>query len=201
MFMPDNRAQNNLHFISGGGEAGAQIRSYNWKETILGEPSTWPECLRIALSICLNSDFPIAIYWGPEYYLFYNDAYIIIAGDKHPGILGKPRKEAWPEAWEQTRSQFQQVMDTGESVRLEDKLFLIKRFGFLGESYFDYTLSPICNSDGEVCGIFNAVIETTQRVVNDRRNQLLYQLTLQSHQFESQMQGYLESLLPIEVQM
>jgi two-component system sensor histidine kinase VicK len=198
MFMPDNRAQNNLHFISGGGEAGAQIRSYNWKETILGEPSTWPECLRTALSICLNSDFPIAIYWGPEYYLFYNDAYVIIAGDKHPGILGKPRKEAWPEAWEQTRPQFEQVMENGGSVRLQDKLFLIKRFGFLGESYFDYTLSPICNSEGEVCGIFNAVIETTQRVVNDRRNQLLYQLTLQSHHFESQVQGYLESLLPIE---
>ena len=196
--MPQNTAQNNLHFMSGGGEAGAQIRSYNWKETALGDPSTWPECLRTSLSICLNSDFPIAIYWGPEYYLFYNDAYIIIAGDKHPSIMGKPRKMAWPEAWEQTSAQFDQIMESGESVRLQDRLFLIKRFGFLGEAYFDYTLSPICNAEGDVRGIFNAVLETTQRVVNERRNMLLHQLCLQSHRFESQVHGYLESLLPIE---
>lgn len=196
--MPENTAQSNLYFMSGGGEAGAQIRSYNWKETSLGEPLTWPECLRTALSICLNSDFPIAIYWGPEYYIFYNDAYLIIAGDKHPWILGKSGKEAWPEAWEQTRLQFDQVMNNGESIRLQDKPFLIQRFGFLGEAYFDYTLSPIANAEGEICGIFNAVLETTQRVINERRNQLLYQLSLQSHHFESQVQGYLGALTPIE---
>jgi len=196
--MPENTAQSNLYFMSGGGEAGAQIRSYNWKETSLGEPFTWPECFRTALSICLNSDFPIAIYWGPEYYLLYNDAYLVIAGDKHPWIMGKPRKLAWPEAWDQTKLQFDQVMESGESIRLQDSLVLIKRFGFLGEAYFDYTLSPICNAEGEICGIFNAVIETTQRVINERRNNLLHQLSLQSHHFESQVQGYLESLLPIE---
>jgi len=198
MFMPESAAQNNLYFISGGGEAGAQIRSYNWKQTSLGDPDTWPECLRTALSICLNSDFPIAIYWGPEFYLFYNDAYLIIAGDKHPWIMGKPRKQAWPEAWAQTELQFNQIMENGESVRFQDRPFLIQRFGFMGEAFFDYTLSPIFNAKGEICGIFNAVIETTQRVVNERRNLLLHQLTLQSHQFESQVQGYLGALVPLE---
>jgi len=196
--MPENTAQSNLYFMSGGGEAGAEIRSYDWNSTALGDPSTWPECLRTALSICLNSDFPIAIYWGAEYHLFYNDAYLIIAGDKHPWIMGKPRYLAWPEAWEQTKPQFDQIMSTGQSVRLQDKPFLIKRFGFLGESYFDYTLSPISNAQGEICGIFNAVLETTERVINERRNHLLHELSLQSHSFESQVQGYLGSLIPIE---
>lgn len=196
--MPEHKSQKELYFMNGGGEAGAWIRAYSWEETTLGNPLSWPECLRTALSICLNSSFPMAIYWGPEYYLFYNDAYIAIAGDKHPWIIGKPRELAWPETWEITKPQFDHVMNSGESARLQDKLFLIKRFGFTGEAYFDYTLSPIFNAEGKICGIFSAVMETTQRVTSERRNALLHQLSLQSHSFESQVKGYLEAVKPLE---
>jgi len=198
VYMPEQKPKNNLYFMSGGGEAGAQVRACNWKETALGDPADWPECLKTALSICLNSSFPISIYWGPEYYLFYNDAYIPIASDKHPWIMGKPRKLAWPEAWEDTQEQFDRVLNTGESARYEDMFLLINRFGFTGEAYFDYTLSPIYNAEAQICGVFNTVIETTDKVINERRNQLLQQLSLLSHSFESQVQGYLEALRPIE---
>nr|WP_262918294.1 PAS domain-containing sensor histidine kinase [Mucilaginibacter straminoryzae] len=49
------------------------------------------------------------------------------------------------------------------------------RYGYTEECYFDYTLSPIVAADGSIGGVFNAVIETTYRFINARRN-----LTLQA---------------------
>ena len=60
-----------------------------------GPIETWPEHLKRALQICLDSALPIAIYWGPEFALLYNDAFIPIPGDKHPWALGRPACEAW----------------------------------------------------------------------------------------------------------
>jgi two-component system sensor histidine kinase VicK len=184
----------NLQFMRGGGEAGAQIRAVDWENTALGNPADWPACIRMSLSVCLNSSFPISIYWGPEYYLFYNDAYRHIAGDKHPDILGKPRREAWPEAWMEIKPQFDAVMSSGDSIRNKNSCFLIRRFGFTEECYFDYTLSPIADENGNICGIFNAVIETTYQVINERRNHVLQQLSLQLHNFQTREQGYNEGI-------
>jgi hypothetical protein len=61
-----------LSFIAEDGELGAMIRAHDWSATPLGAPETWPQSLRSALSICLHSSFPTAIYWGPELRLLYN---------------------------------------------------------------------------------------------------------------------------------
>jgi len=187
-------AEYNGKWMEGGGESGAQIRSYPWGNTPLGDPSTWPVCIHASLSICLNSGLPISIYWGEDYRLLYNDAYRVIAGDKHPHILGKPRREAWPEAWDSVKPQFDSVMTDGQSIRNEDRHFFIQRFGFIEECYFDYTLSPIKDEDGNILGIFNAVMETTSRVISRRRIQFLQRLTTQLHSFKTADQAYGEAI-------
>src|SRR5690606_15014433 len=42
--------------------------------------------------------------------------------------------------------------------------------------YFNFTFSPIRGSGGAVEGVFNAVIETTYRVITERRARLLREL-------------------------
>lgn len=59
--------------------------------------------MRSALSICLNSRFPIAIYWGKDHLLLYNDAWRPIVGDKHPWAIGRPACEVWSEIWDDPR--------------------------------------------------------------------------------------------------
>jgi hypothetical protein len=66
-----------------GGEMGALMRSTDWSKTALGLVSTWPQSLRTTVSTCLNSRFPILIWWGPEMVMLYNDAYRSILGNKH----------------------------------------------------------------------------------------------------------------------
>src|SRR3569623_282900 len=84
-------------FLNGGGEMGARMRAHHWENTPFGPPEGWPQSLRSALSICLGSSFQIAIYWGPELALLYNDAWSPILGRKHPQALGRPGREVWPE--------------------------------------------------------------------------------------------------------
>ena len=163
-------------FLAGGGAAGDLIRSISWEETPLGAIDTWPQSLQSALSICLGSNFPIAIYWGPELVLLYNDAWSPIPGSKHPWAMGKPAIEAWPELWDIIGPLFAQVFATGEATRSMDQMLPMNRFGFVDECYFDYTLSPIRSEAGQVGGIFNAAIETTARVIRERRTKLLRDL-------------------------
>ncbi|MFD1256149.1 ATP-binding protein [Mucilaginibacter terrae] len=169
-------------FLQGGGQMGELIRSKDWSQTALGSPDTWPDSLRAAISISLNSGFPIAIYWGNEFLLLYNDAWSSIPGNKHPWALGKPGTEVWPEIWDGLDAEFKSVLVSGISVRQPDALLLMNRYGYVEECYFDYTLSPIMAVDGSIGGIFNAVIETSYRVINDRRNKLLHQLLKQLNQ-------------------
>ncbi|MHA4896602.1 ATP-binding protein [Pedobacter sp. PWIIR3] len=154
------------------------IKSKDWSDTALGRREDWPESLNLAVSISLNSGFPIAIYWGKDFTLIYNDAWSSIPGDKHPHALGMPGAEVWPEIWDGLAPEFNSVLNFGESIRRPDSLLLMNRYGYVEECYFDYTLSPIVDSKNQIGGVFNAVIETTYRVINERRKQLLHQLLL-----------------------
>jgi len=163
-------------FLYGGGEMGALLRAHNWSATPLGEPETWPQSLRSALSICLEANFPIAIYWGPELALLYNDAWSSIPGKKHPGALGRPGREVWPEIWDTIGPLFHQVQETGAGVWQHDQLLPMHRHGYTEECYFNFTFSPIRGEGGQVEGIFNAVLETTSSVLAERRERALREL-------------------------
>jgi hypothetical protein len=150
-------------FFDVGGELGPLMRIHDRAATVLGAPDQWPESLRSSLGLCLDSAFPIAIYWGPELALLYNEAWRPILGDKHPWALGRPGREVWPEIWNDIKPVFDRVFATGKGVFNGDSLLAMQRFGYAEECYFDYTFNPIRSGNG-VGGIFNVVIETTYRV-------------------------------------
>ena len=164
--------------LAGSGEMGRRIRDLDWSNTPLGPIGAWPQSLRSALTICLNSNFPIALYWGSRLVLLYNDEWSPIPGEKHPWVLGRPACEAWPEIWHIIEPLFEQVMTTGEATRRRDQLLPMHRHGFTEECYFDYTFSPIRGQGGEIEGVFNAVLETTTRVIGERRLRTLRELGL-----------------------
>ncbi|QEM12456.1 PAS domain-containing protein [Mucilaginibacter rubeus] len=163
-------------FLAGSGEHHELIKQTDWSATSLGEPNLWPDSLRSAISIVLNSGFPIAIYWGTDFSLIYNEPWSSIPGQKHPWALGKPGAQVWTEIWGGLKEEFDSVLYQGASYRRPDAPLYMHRFGYTEECYFDYTLSPIKAIDGSIGGVFNAVIETSFRVINDRRNQLLVAL-------------------------
>jgi hypothetical protein len=152
------------------------IRGWSWSNTPLGAMDAWPEVLRSTLGLCLDSAFPIAIYWGPELALLYNDAWRPILGNKHPWALGRPAQEVWPEIWDAIEPVFRRVRETRVGTFNGDSLLAMHRHGYVEECYFDYTFNPIRDGSGGVAGIFNVVIETTYRVISERRGRVLREL-------------------------
>ncbi len=169
--------RNTEDFLVGGGEMGALMRALDFSTTPLGAVSCWPQSLRSAVSICLNSRFPIVLYWGPQFVSLYNDAYIPVWGQKHPWALGKPFEVAWADIWDVLGPVLKHVMATGEPSWSDDQLLIMQRHGYSEETYFTFSFGAGRDEKGEVGGIFCAVTETTQRVLQKRRLDVLKALT------------------------
>ena len=161
-------------FLAGAGELGALVRSIDWQRTPLGALGQWPQSLRTTMSICLNSRFPIAVYWGPEYLMLYNQSLVPMVGaKKHPGALGQPARIVLAEIWQIIEPLLTHVRTTGEATWSEDLMLPLARTGAPEESYFTFTYSPIRDESQGVGGVFCAVVETTEKVIEGRRLRLL----------------------------
>lgn len=150
-----------------------RIRAYDWAATPLGAPEEWPQSLRSALSICLNSSFPTAIYWGPELRLLYNDAWSFIPGPRHPEALGQRADKVWSDIWHVVGPQLHAVLETGKGFATHDQMLPMKRYGVLEETYWDYSFTPIAGEDGSVAGILNQGQDITSRVLVERRSRMM----------------------------
>src|SRR5258708_31372095 len=105
-------------FLTGGGEMGALMRAYDWPSGPLGKPETWPQSLRTAVRILLNTNHPMFIWWGPDLIQFYNDAYRQTMGpERNPSALGPGGPECWAEIWDIIGPQSDQVMSGGRGAR------------------------------------------------------------------------------------
>lgn len=172
-----------------GGEMGRLIVARDWQRHPLGPIRQWPSTLIRTLDLCLTAVFPMAIYWGSEGYLLYNDAWRPILGGKHPDAIGQSARDVWPEIWDTIAPLFESVRSTGQATWRSDELLPMQRFGYTEECYFDYTFNPIRAHDGHVEGILNVVQETTLRVLADRRGRLLRELAVKSGQAKTEAEA------------
>jgi hypothetical protein len=117
-----------LTFLNGGGEMGALIRAHHWGSSLLGYPENWPQPLRTAIRLLLNTGHPMYVWWGPDLLCFYNDAYRRSIGpERHPGSLGRPAREVWAEIWDIIGPQIDHVMMGRGATWQENDLVPITR--------------------------------------------------------------------------
>jgi PAS domain S-box-containing protein len=114
------------------------------------------------------------LFWGEELICFYNDAYRPSLGNdgKHPGILGKPGAEAWPEVWPVIKPLIDQVLAGGEATWSENQLIPIYRNGRLEDVYWTFSYSPVRDESGQAAGVFVTCTETTQQINSVKQLQL-----------------------------
>ena len=156
------------------GEMAQRVRALDWASTQLGPMERWPQSLRIALGICLNSRFPMFVWWGRERINIYNDAYIPMLGKRHPAALGRPAQETWNDIWAVVGPQSDAVLERGEATWNDRVVLMMERHGYLEETYFTWSYSPIYDETGGIGGMYCAVVEETPRVMAERaRDRLL----------------------------
>lgn len=151
-------------FLAGGGEMGQMIRSIDWARSPIGNYDHWPQSLQAAVSIMLNTPFPMSIAWGKEFVQLYNDSYRPILGTtKHPYAMGNSIRNTFKEIWHIIGPMFDGVMG-GKPVGFPNFMLPLDRNGYIEECHFDFSYSPIFLENGHVGGILTTVIETTEKI-------------------------------------
>jgi PAS domain S-box-containing protein len=147
---------------------GALMRATDWGATPFGPVEKWPQSLRTAVSIMLESRFAMVVAWGPDFRFFYNDRYQPILGAKHPAALGRAGAEIFPEVWGVVGPEFERVR-RGESFAIDDWYLPLERNGYPENCWFTLSYSPIRDETGGVGGVLAVVADTTIRVDSERR--------------------------------
>ena len=165
-----------MDFLAGGGEMAKLIRSADWTNTPLGPIEGWPQSLRTTVSLCLGSNFPINIVWGPQHTQIYNDGYRVVCGERHPAVLGMDYTVSWASAWPAIGGPFERAL-AGDTSFLENQRMFLNRNGYLEETFFTFSLSPIRDETGDIGGLFHPVTETTVSMLGERRTRIVRDLT------------------------
>lgn len=141
----------------------ALVRAMDWSKTPLGPMQAWPQSLKTAVDLCLDSPVAMIVLWGPELVQIYNDGYAAIAGAKHPTALGQRTRECWPEVWYFNAPIYAAVW-RGEARSFKHQRLSIARNGHAEDAWFDLAYSPLRNESGAVAGVLVTVVEVSGNV-------------------------------------
>ena len=183
------------------GEMAERIRAFDWSRTELGNFDTWPRSLSSSMQLMLASPLPMVMLWGRPGYMIYNDAYSEFAGGRHPYLLGSPVELGWPEVAEFNRH----VVDTclaGGTLSFRNKELVLLRSGIPEDVWMDLYYSPIADDDGKPGGVMAMVVETSERVMSERRRQAVEESLLRfTRDLEQRVAEEVEARLVAEEQL
>ena len=158
-------------------DTATRLQTIDWAGTALGPRDRWPHGLRVAVDLCLDSRFPMFVWWGPELVNVYNDSYAPLLGMKHPAAFGRPAREVWADIWPAIGPQVERVLTAGEATWNERVMLVMQRSGYAEEAYFTWSYSPIRDDDGAIVGLLCVCKEDTPVILAEReRDQLLAQV-------------------------
>jgi PAS domain S-box-containing protein len=149
------------------GEMARRVAETDWAQTPLGAAETWPQSLKSHVDLILSASLPMALRWGPELVVIYNDAWSALLGFHH-SALGRPLREAAPEIYPAVRAlhhailrgerQGFQVNDYPMRIRQADGGFEDRFLTLSFDSIRDDTAAS------GVGGVLTTAIDTTARV-------------------------------------
>ncbi|MBA2237966.1 MAG: response regulator [Lysobacter sp.] len=141
----------------------------------LGPVAQWPAALRVMLGMMLDSQQPMSLAWGTEGRLLYNAPYSESLGDRHPAAFGQRFGDVWPEYRSELEPLVRRAM-AGEGIRRQDVPIRISRHGKSTQCWFTIFHSPARDENGQIRGMYTSIMETTARVLSEKRQSLLLSL-------------------------
>ncbi len=91
---------NDGNFFNGTGETAKILKEKNWETTTISLPRIWKKTLHTNINILLNSTIPMFLFWGDEYFCFYNDAFTEQNNIENSSLkLGLNGEDFWGAKW------------------------------------------------------------------------------------------------------
>jgi PAS fold len=100
--------------------------------------------------------------------MIYNDAYSVFAGGRHPQLLGSAVRKGWPEVAE-FNDRVMKIGLAGGTLSYRDQELTLRRNGKPEQAWMNLDYSPVFDESGHPAGVIAVVVETTERVLADRR--------------------------------
>ncbi len=114
-------------------------------------------------SLVNNSPFPIAVYTGREMRITLANPAILRAWGKGQEVLGKRYAEVLPEMEnQQLFEQLDRVFTTGIPFEVKNQFIELQKDQRTVPHYFDYSLTPLFNKEGDVYGVMNTGADVTE---------------------------------------
>jgi len=142
------------------------VSEFPWDQTSLGAYSDWPQSLKTAVGILLKSPIAMALLWGEDGVMIYNDAYAVVAGGRDR--LGMSVFEAWPEIIDFNKEMMRAVM-SGGALSYRDQEMTLYRNDTPDRIWLDLDYGPVLDESGTPGGVLAIVVNTTDRVIAERR--------------------------------
>jgi PAS domain S-box-containing protein len=177
-------------FLPAEGDLADLIAAYNWSGTSLGPIEGWPDSVKTSVGFLLRSTVPMVSLWGEDGVMIYNDAYSQFAGGRHPQLLGSRVREGWPEVADFNDNVMKVVLDGG-TLSYKDQELVLHRRGVGEPAWMNLEYSPVIDEEGRNIGVLAIVLETTERVLADRRAAVVQE---RQHQMLRQMPGFVGML-------
>ncbi|PDT27214.1 hypothetical protein CO660_24355 [Rhizobium sp. L9] len=155
----------------GGGKIGELLRHPAFDAVGLGPAESWPASLKHIAEMVLNSRQPKFVAWGPDLAFLYNDAYVPVFPDRHPGALGRPFREVWADIWEQFSPIVASTLE-GRPQLFKELLIPMRRDGRTEDTWFTFSYTPLRDDDGAIAGILCATLDVTDQVAAKRGEKL-----------------------------
>lgn len=138
-----------------GGEMGRKFADFDWAAHPLGPPRGWAAEIRTTVANTLTSRSPTIVFLrAPELYVWHNDAYLSLLGDKNPGALGRTARELWWDNWDEIGPILTGVLSTGVATWSHGLMLPV-----VSESTprdYMFAVNPVLGSDGAVSAVMAA---------------------------------------------
>ncbi|WP_310214608.1 PAS domain-containing protein [Caulobacter sp. BE264] len=158
-----------------GGDMAARVAAFDWSKTPLGERENWSPALRLATDIVLASNFPMALRWGPQLVLIYNDAYAPALHERHPSALGQSFYDTSPGFQAALRGLHEDIMTGSSRGHAFERLPMkVLQNGALELAYFSVNYSPVPDASAPtgIGGVLVAAVEISQSVEAEKALQV-----------------------------
>ncbi|MFI5496147.1 SpoIIE family protein phosphatase [Actinoplanes sp. NPDC051859] len=152
------------------------VRSHPWESTPLGPMASWDPVVRATVEVVLSSPVPMALAYGDDHLLIYNDGYAEVIGAKHPAALGCPAAHVFGDQWHAPGigGVIDGVYRTGRPFLEAEAQVAVPRGAQVEQASFTRGHSVVRDRSGTVVGVLTVAAETTQVT---RRLQSLGELT------------------------
>lgn len=154
------------------GEMADRVRAFDWSSTPLGPIKTWSPSLRFAVDMVLATQLPMALRWGPELVLIYNDAYAPALGERHPEYLGVLFKNTSADFQASTRALYADLLSGASRGFVFEKLpYKLMRTDRPETAWFTVSYSPVPDATAPhgVGGVLISAVEITETVASAQK--------------------------------